>query len=770
MKTSDKRIHAKRPDADDASAQRVAVRGEGGMSKGAAAYAHRQLQGVADGSTGVKQLVQLQALADGRPSLQRAAASPASATGLPPQLKEGIESMSGLDMSDVRVHRNSSKPAQLQAHAYAQGSDIHLGPGQERHLPHEAWHVVQQRQGRVKETASIGGIGINDEPALEAEADVRGAQAWSRGAYRGNAADRPTQDAVQLRPTLIGGGATPSQMKLKIRGLLWDTTIDQPWTKSPEISALLEKLIDDDEIHLYESKDAAEKDCKKVNDLILKSRSLQSDHRDESKPKDLHEVIAAHEGFGLALANALTLSLPNVFLVLISKLIAKNNVTLAKDRRVRAMLATSVRGPAHPEAKKVFIRAYGLLDDAARVAHDADLHMDILVKNVTAERAVSFDTSLRQSRKHLADAENDVEILRSKSENPERDDQASLIELVKVLDSRLAASKRNLESLTEEYSDLDRTNILGNTEFKKSNPEGFETYQIAEEALRKAGQVVNKLTIKLHDIVLTKGHVRRGMLGDYRKIRSGFKPMMDSAGKAFMKAKKKMYPEDSVFHPSQKHKLDELDEQLSTLAARAGELMRIERGKELLGDEDSLIDVSGISAKLANQGKMANRAYLASKTEGRDDERTIDKRLRDAENRGRSKTLGEKLDSAIENMIAKKASGGLITSQMLVGMDAGLMEKYIRKEVAAELEKIRGEPEYAYKASYAEVRAELHAKERKEEGADAVVKWLGKKAKTFTGKLGSILGADKAIDELVEDAKMAKTVPPPPEINAGALD
>ena len=28
--------------------------------------------------------------------------------------------------------------------------DIHLGPGQEKHLPHEAWHVVQQKQGQSK--------------------------------------------------------------------------------------------------------------------------------------------------------------------------------------------------------------------------------------------------------------------------------------------------------------------------------------------------------------------------------------------------------------------------------------------------------------------------------------------------------------------------------------------------------------------------------------------------------------------------------------------
>jgi hypothetical protein len=76
-----------------------------------------------------------------------AAPRPMSRSGLPVALKAGVEQLSGLAMDDVRVHRNSPEPARLGAFAYAQGSDIHLGPGQERHLPHEAWHVVQQKQG-----------------------------------------------------------------------------------------------------------------------------------------------------------------------------------------------------------------------------------------------------------------------------------------------------------------------------------------------------------------------------------------------------------------------------------------------------------------------------------------------------------------------------------------------------------------------------------------------------------------------------------------------
>ena len=63
------------------------------------------------------------------------------------------------------------------AMASARGSTIDLAPGQERHLRHEAWHVVQQRQGRVGPTARINGEPINDDPSLEREADVMGARA-----------------------------------------------------------------------------------------------------------------------------------------------------------------------------------------------------------------------------------------------------------------------------------------------------------------------------------------------------------------------------------------------------------------------------------------------------------------------------------------------------------------------------------------------------------------------------------------------------------------
>jgi hypothetical protein len=98
--------------------------------------------------------------------------------GLPDGLKVGVEALSGVKLDDVKVHYNSTKPGQLSAHAYAQGTDIHVAPGQEQHLPHEAWHVVQQKQGRVRSALQTHGAVTSDEDAaLDAEAAAKGAEA-----------------------------------------------------------------------------------------------------------------------------------------------------------------------------------------------------------------------------------------------------------------------------------------------------------------------------------------------------------------------------------------------------------------------------------------------------------------------------------------------------------------------------------------------------------------------------------------------------------------
>ena len=190
----------------------------------AALHTLSRLQRLADASPQVAQLRRLQALADGRfapvaqlagdpeeeelvqgkfataplqPQLQQAPR--ANNTGLPDRLKSGIESLSGLSMDHVRVHYNSAQPAQLNALAYAQGSDIHLAPGQERYLPHEAWHVVQQAQGRVRPTLQMaGGVAVNDDAGLEREADVMGGRALAPVAQL--AGGTAGEECLQLRP------------------------------------------------------------------------------------------------------------------------------------------------------------------------------------------------------------------------------------------------------------------------------------------------------------------------------------------------------------------------------------------------------------------------------------------------------------------------------------------------------------------------------------------------------------------------------------------
>jgi hypothetical protein len=92
-------------------------------------------------------------------------------TGIPDSVKEKFEESSGLSFDDVRVNYNSDRPAELGALAYTQGNQVHIAPGQEKHLEHELGHVVQQKQGRVQPTMSVGGAAVNDDAGLENEAD-----------------------------------------------------------------------------------------------------------------------------------------------------------------------------------------------------------------------------------------------------------------------------------------------------------------------------------------------------------------------------------------------------------------------------------------------------------------------------------------------------------------------------------------------------------------------------------------------------------------------
>lgn len=129
-------------------------------------------------STPVPRLHVMQRLVGNQAVLRRSAqrrheASPPSS--LPNELRARLELRSGVSLAHVRVHHDSPEPARHAALAFTRGAQIHLGPGQERHLPHEAWHAVQQRQGRVPVTGQVGGVPLNDDAGLEREADKLGA-------------------------------------------------------------------------------------------------------------------------------------------------------------------------------------------------------------------------------------------------------------------------------------------------------------------------------------------------------------------------------------------------------------------------------------------------------------------------------------------------------------------------------------------------------------------------------------------------------------------
>ncbi|WP_299009776.1 DUF4157 domain-containing protein [uncultured Shewanella sp.] len=174
--------------------------------------------------------------------------------GLPERLKHGIEQLSGYSMDDVTVHRNSSKPAQLSAHAFAQGNNIYLGPGQEKHLPHEAWHLVQQKQGRVKSTLQLkSGTWVNDQPELEKEADEMGAKAsrYHFSLHRKSPLQRAGFNKHRAEPlvvqrartVIVGESHGLAKIRVRRKRTILSTNPGGGWIRQSEPSKLAAALI-----------------------------------------------------------------------------------------------------------------------------------------------------------------------------------------------------------------------------------------------------------------------------------------------------------------------------------------------------------------------------------------------------------------------------------------------------------------------------------------------------------------------------------------------
>ena len=229
--------------------------------------------------------------------------------GLPDNLKSGIESLSGQDMSDVKVHYNSSKPAQLNAFAFAQGSDIHLGSGQEKHLPHEAWHVVQQKQGRVQPTTQMkSGIAINDDRGLEREADVMGARAMDIGGSIDTLPRQMKYTSVSSGTKQMFFGRSKSSKiaksrkkidKLKVKfDTIKDTYLNtykldlaydiKKREKLKEKASSIKKEVENETFYLKKTLNA------NINDERLKRREIHNNNR---KIETLHTVFISYKKF-----------------------------------------------------------------------------------------------------------------------------------------------------------------------------------------------------------------------------------------------------------------------------------------------------------------------------------------------------------------------------------------------------------------------------------------------------------------------------------------
>ena len=82
-------------------------------------------------------------------------------------------------------------------------------------MPHEAWHVVQQKQGRVKPTMQAKGLSINDDKGLEHEADMMGMRAGEL-AVGAQSTQRQEEEELQTRPDPLVSFDTGSDIESRL--------------------------------------------------------------------------------------------------------------------------------------------------------------------------------------------------------------------------------------------------------------------------------------------------------------------------------------------------------------------------------------------------------------------------------------------------------------------------------------------------------------------------------------------------------------------------
>lgn len=234
-------------------------------------------------------------------------------SGLPGPLQAGLEALSGIDLSDVQVHARSDEPARLNALAFARGNQIHLAPGQERQLPHEAWHVVQQRQGRVPATGRLGATVVNTDRALELEADLMGhraarpLEAWPQAVVPGRQPGRESGRTAAVAAAPVAQLAPVEHSKV---------VSDAPygWTSKYEIDIRADEAVLTIRVQVNPDADVTAKDVTQVKKQTRTEMQRQWDRRfnlkdaaDKLLPLRIqleyvtanpHATVALHAGAG----------------------------------------------------------------------------------------------------------------------------------------------------------------------------------------------------------------------------------------------------------------------------------------------------------------------------------------------------------------------------------------------------------------------------------------------------------------------------------------
>jgi Domain of unknown function (DUF4157) len=134
------------------------------------------------------------------------------ANGIPDSVRSKMEAVFKIDVSAVKIVENSSAAKEAGALAFAAGDTLHFAPGQfnpnspqgQQLLGHELAHLVQQKQGRVQATGEMNGMAVNNDKALEAEADAMGAQL-----VNSPEASAEATEAATTAPILASSGAAP---------------------------------------------------------------------------------------------------------------------------------------------------------------------------------------------------------------------------------------------------------------------------------------------------------------------------------------------------------------------------------------------------------------------------------------------------------------------------------------------------------------------------------------------------------------------------------